>query len=183
MILLSTASAGQELIERVANSPYRGAAQALGYDHKQRDWIKAIQDEKDAKESRIARQELGKSALKVLGVLVIIGAIIGLIIAAIYGLSQVPWGDLLPKPTPAGTTSSSSNTSPFSSRVMQLFMVVSLLIVLFGMFHAAKAQNMRLIIPLIVVLALLGGALYAMNNLPAPPSKSSNSISSVGSIG
>jgi flagellar biogenesis protein FliO len=159
-----------------------GAARVLGYDHKQRDWIKAIQDAKDAEEARVARQELGKSALKVLGVLVIIGAIIGLIIAAIYGLSQVPWGDLLPKSTPASTTSSSSSTSPFSSRAMQLFMVVSLLIVLFGMFHAVKAQNIRLIIPLIVVLSLLGAVFYAMNNLPAPPSKSSNSISSVGAI-
>lgn len=179
---MSTANTGQGIIERVANSPYMGAARVLGYDHKQRDWIKAIQDAKDAEEARVARQELGKSALKVLGVLVIIGAIIGLIIAAIYGLSQVPWGDLLPKSTPASTTSSSSSTSPFSSRAMQLFMVVSLLIVLFGMFHAVKAQNIRLIIPLIVVLSLLGAVFYAMNNLPAPPSKSSNSISSVGAI-
>ena len=108
---MSTASTGQELIERVANSPYRGAAQALGYDHKQRDWVQVIQDAKEAEESRIARQKLGKSALKVLGVLVIIGAIIGLIIAAIYGLSQVPWGDLLPKSPPANTTSSSSSKS------------------------------------------------------------------------
>ena len=180
---MSTANAGQGIIDRVANSPYMGAAQALGYDHKQRDWIKAIQDAKDAEEARVARQELGKSALKVLGVLVIIGAIIGLIIAAIYGLSQVPWGDLLPKSTPASTTSSSNGTSPFSSRVMQLFGVFSVLAIFVGMFHAAKAQNPRVLIVFIVILVLLGAVFYAMNNLPAPPSKSSNSISSVGSIG
>lgn len=121
---MSTASAGQELIERVANSPYRGAAQALGYDHKQSDWLKAIQDEKDAEESRIARQKLGKSALKVLGVLAIIGLIIGLIIAAIYGLSQVPWGDLLPKSAPASTTSSSSSKSFLSDVPGQLIGLV-----------------------------------------------------------
>lgn len=180
---MSTANTGQGIIERVANSPYMGAAQALGYDHKQRDWLKAIQDAKDAEEARVARQELGKSALKVLGVLVIIGAIIGLIIAAIYGLSQVPWGDLFPKSSPASTTSSSSGTSPFSSRVMQLFGVVSALGIFVSMFHAAKTQNPRVLIVFIVILALLGAVFYAMNNLPAPPSKSSNSISSVGSIG
>lgn len=180
---MSTANAGQGIIDRVANSPYMGAAQALGYDHKQRDWIKAIQDAKDAEEARVARQELGKSALKVLGVLVIIGAVIGLIIAAIYGLSQVPWGDLLPKSTPTSTTSSSNGTSPFSSRVMQLFGVFSVLAIFVGMFHAAKTQNPRVLIVFIVILALLGAVFYAMNNLPAPPSKSSNSISSVGSIG
>lgn len=177
---MSTANAGQGIIERVANSPYMGAAQALGYDRKQRDWVKAIQDAKDAEEARVARQELGKSALKVLGVLVIIGAIISLIIAAIYGLSQVPWGDLLPKSTPASTTSSSSSTSPFSSRVMQLFGVVSVLVIFIGMFHAAKAQNPKIIIVFIVILTLLGAVFYAMNDLPAPPSKSSNSISSIG---
>lgn len=180
---MSTTNTGQGIIDRVANSPYMGAAQALGYDHKQRDWIKAIQDTKDAEEARVARQELGKSALKVLGVLVIIGAIIGLIIAAIYGLSQVPWGDLLPKSTPASTTSSSGGTSPFSSRVMQLFGVFSVLAIFVGIFHAAKTQNPRVLIVFIVILALLGAVFYAMNNLPAPPSKSSNSISSVGSIG
>lgn len=180
---MSTANAGQGIIDRVANSPYMGAAQALGYDHKQRDWIKAIQDAKDAEEARVARQELGKSALKVLGVLVIIGAVIGLIIAAIYGLSQVPWGDLLPKSTPTSTTSSSNGTSPFSSRVMQLFGVFSVLAIFVGVFHAAKTQNPRVLIVFIVILALLGAVFYAMNNLPAPPSKSSNSISSVGSIG
>ena len=180
---MSTANAGQGIIDRVANSPYMGAARVLGYDHKQRDWIKAIQDAKDAEEARVARQELGKSALKVLGVLVIIGAVIGLIIAAIYGLSQVPWGDLLPKSTPASTTSSSNGTSPFSSRVMQLFGVISVLAIFVGMFHAAKTQNPRVLIVFIVILALLGAVFYAMNNLPAPLSKSSNSISSVGSIG
>ena len=180
---MSTTNTGQGIIDRVANSPYMGAAQALGYDHKQRDWIKAIQDAKDAEEARVARQELGKLALKVLGVLVIIGAIIGLIIAAIYGLSQVPWGDLLPKSTPASTTSSSSGTNPFSSRVVQLFGVVSVLAIFVGMFHAAKTQNPRVLIVFIVILVLLGAVFYAMNNLPAPPSKSSNSISSVGSIG
>lgn len=180
---MSTANAGQGIIDCVANSPYMGAAQALGYDHKQRDWIKAIQDAKDAEEARVARQELGKSALKVLGVLVIIGAVIGLIIAAIYGLSQVPWGDLLPKSTPTSTTSSSNGTSPFSSRVMQLFGVFSVLAIFVGVFHAAKTQNPRVLIVFIVILALLGAVFYAMNNLPAPPSKSSNSISSVGSIG
>lgn len=180
---MSTTNTGQGIIDRVANSPYMGAAQALGYDHKQRDWIKAIQDAKDAEEARVARQELGKSALKVLGVLVIIGAIIGLIIAAIYGLSQVPWGDLLPKSTPASTTSSSSGTSHFSSRVMQLFGVVSALVIFIGMFNAAKTQNPRVFIVFIVILTLLGAVFYAMNNQPAPPSKSPNSISSVGSIG
>lgn len=135
---MSTASTGQELIERVANSPYRGAAQALGYDHKQHDWIKAIQDAKEAEGSRIARQKLGKSALKVLGVLVIIGAIIGLIVAAIYGLSQVPWGDLLPKSPPANTTSSSSSKSFLSGALGQLLGLVMLLAIFVGMFNAVK---------------------------------------------
>jgi hypothetical protein len=95
-------------------------------------------DAKEAEESRIARQKLGKSALKVLGVLVIIGAIIGLIVAAIYGLSQVPWGDLLPKSPPANTTSSSSSKSFLSGALGQLLGLVMLLAIFVGMFNAVK---------------------------------------------
>lgn len=180
---MSATGTGQELIERVANSPYRGAAQALGYDHKQHDWIKAIQDEKDAEESRIARQKLGKSALKVLGVLVIIGAIIGLIIAAIYGLSQVPWGDLLPKSSPASTTSSSSSKSFLSGVPGQLLGLVMLLALFVGMFNAAKTQNPRIFLVLTVLLVLIVSVFFLLHNLPAMPSGNSNSINSVGSIG
>lgn len=180
---MSTASVGQELIERVANSPYRGAAQALGYDHKQRDWLKDIQDAKEAEESRIARQQLGKSVLRVLGILAIIGAIIGLIIAAFYGLSQVPWGDLLPKSAPANTTSSSSSKSFLSSLPGQLFGVVMLLALFVGMFNAAKTQNVRMLIMLIVLLVLIVSVFFLLHNLPAMPSGNSNSINSVGSIG
>lgn len=180
---MSTASAGQELIERVANSPYRGAAQALGYDHKQRDWVQVIQDAKEAEESRIARQKLGKSALKVLGVLVIIGVIIGLIIAAIYGLSQVPWGDLLPKSPPANTTSSSSSKSFLSGVPGQLLGLVMLLALFVGMFNAAKTQNPRIFLVLTVLLVLIVSVFFLLHNLPAMPSGNSNSINSVGSIG
>lgn len=147
---MSATGTGQELIERVANSPYRGAAQALGYDHKQHDWIKAIQDEKEAEESRIARQKLGKSALRVLGVL----NVIGLIIAAIYGLSQVPWGDLIPKSAPASTAS--STTKGFlSSAPGQLLGVVMLLVIFVGVFNAAKTQNVRIFLVLTVLLVLI----------------------------
>lgn len=180
---MSATGTGQELIERVANSPYRGAAQALGYDHKQGDWVQAIQDAKEAEESRIARQKLGKSALKVLGVLVIIGAIIGLIIAAIYGLSQVPWGDLLPKSAPASTTSSSSSKSFLSSVPGQLLGPVMLLVLFVGMFHAVKAQNVRVLIMLIVLLVLIVSVFFLLHNIPSMPSGNSNSINSVGSIG
>lgn len=180
---MSATGIGQELIDRVANSPYMGAAQALGYDHKQRDWIQAIQDEKDAEESRVARQNLGKSALRVLGVLAVIGLIIGLIIAAIYGLSQVPWGDLLPKSSPASTNSSSSNTASPSPRILHLFGVVALLVICVGMFNAAKTQNPRILIMLIVLLILFGTVFFILSNLPAMPSGNSNSINSVGSIG
>lgn len=179
---MSTASIGQELIERVANSPYMGAAQALGYDHKQRDWIKAIQDEKEAEESRVARQKLGKSALRVLGVLAVIGLIIGLIIAAIYGLSQVPWGDLLPKSAPASTAS--STTKGFlSSAPGSLLGVVMLLVIFVGMFNAAKTQNVRIFLVLTVLLVLIVSVFFLLHNLPAMPSGNSNSINSVGSIG
>lgn len=180
---MSTASTGQELIERVANSPYRGAAQALGYDHKQGDWIKAIQDAKDAEESRVARQKLGKSALKVLGVLVIIGLIIGLIVAAIYGLSQVPWGDLLPKSAPASTTSSSSSKSFLSGVPGQLLGLVMLLALFVGMFNAIKTQNPRIFLVLTVLLVLIVSIFFLLHNLPSMPSDNSNSINSVGSIG
>lgn len=180
---MSTASAGQELIERVANSPYRGAAQALGYDHKQYDWLKAIQDAKDAEELRIARQKLGKSALTALGVLAIIGLIIGLIIAAIYGLSQVPWGDLLPKSAPASTTSSSSSKSFLSSLPGQLLGLVMLLALFVGMFNAAKTQNVRMLIVLIVLLVLIVSVFFLLHNMPSMPTGNSNSINSVGSIG
>lgn len=180
---MSTASTGQELIERVANSPYRGAAQALGYDHKQSDWLKAIQDEKDAEESRIARQKLGKSALKVLGVLVIIGAIIGLIIAAIYGLSQVPWGDLLPKSSPASTTSSSSSKGFLSGVLGQLLGLVMLLALFVGMFNAAKTQNVRMLIVLIVLLGLIVGVFFLLHNMPSMPTGDSSGLRSAGSIG
>lgn len=180
---MSTASTGQELIERVANSPYRGAAQALGYDHKQRDWVQVIQDAKEAEESRIARQKLGKSALKVLGVLVIIGLIIGLIIAAIYGISQVPWGDLLPKSPPANTTSSSSSKSFLSDVPGQLLGPVMLLALFVGMFNAVKTQNVRMLIVLIVLLVLIVSVFFLLHNLPSMPSGNSNSINSVGSIG
>lgn len=179
---MSATGTGQELIERVANSPYRGAAQALGYDHKQRDWVQVIQDAKEAEESRIARQKLGKSALKVLGVLVIIGAIIGLIVAAIYGLSQVPWGDLLPKSSPASTAS--STTKGFlSSAPGQLLGVVMLLVIFVGMFNAAKTQNVRIFLVLTVLLVLIVSVFFLLHNLPAMPSGNSNSINSVGSIG
>lgn len=180
---MSATGTGQELIERVANSPYRGAAQALGYDHKQHDWIKAIQDEKEAEESRIARQKLGKSALRVLGVLAVIGLIIGLIIAAIYGLSQVPWGDLLPKPSPASTNSSSSSKSFLSGVPGQLLGLVMALALFVGIFNAAKAQNVRMLIMLIVLLVLIVSVFFLLHNLPAMPSGNSNSINSVGSIG
>lgn len=163
---MSTASTGQELIERVANSPYRGAAQALGYDHKQGDWVQAIQDEKDAEESRVARQKLGKSALKVLGVLVIIGAIIGLIVAAIYGLSQVPWGDLLPKSSPASTTSSSSSKSFLSDVPGQLLGPVMLLALFVGVFNAVKTQNVRMLIMLIALLVLIVSVFFLLHNIP-----------------
>lgn len=179
---MSATGTGQEPIERVANSPYRGAAQALGYDHKQHDWIKAIQDEKEAEESRIARQKLGKSALRVLGVLAVIGLIIGLIIAAIYGLSQVPWGDLLPKSAPASTAS--STTKGFlSSAPGQLLGVVMLLVIFVGMFNAAKTQNVRIFLVLTVLLVLIVSVFFLLHNLPAMPSGNSNSINSVGSIG
>ena len=179
---MSATGTGQELIERVANSPYRGAAQALGYDHKQHDWIKAIQDEKEAEESRIARQKLGKSALRVLGVLAVIGLIIGLIIAAIYGLSQVPWGDLLPKSAPASTAS--STTKGFlSSAPGQLLGVVMLLVIFVGMFNAAKTQNVRIFLVLTVLLVLIVSVFFLLHNPPAMPSGNSNSINSVGSIG
>lgn len=159
-----------------------GAAQALGYDHKQRDWVQVIQDAKEAEESRIARQKLGKSALKVLGVLVIIGVIIGLIVAAIYGLSQVPWGDLLPKSPPASTAS--STTKGFlSSAPGQLLGVVMLLVIFVGMFNAAKTQNVRIFLVLIVLLVLIVSVFFLLHNLPAMPSGNSNSINSVGSIG
>lgn len=180
---MSTASAEQELIERVANSPYRGAAQALGYDHKQHDWVQAIQDAKDAEEARIARQKLGKSALKVLGVLAIIGLIIGLIVAAIYGLSQVPWGDLLPKSSPATTTSSSSSKSFLSGVPGQLLGVVMLLAIFVGMFNAAKTQNPRMFLVLTVLLVLIVSVFFLLHNLPSMPSGNSNTINSVGSIG
>lgn len=163
---MSTASTGQELIERVANSPYRGAAQALGYDHKQHDWIKAIQDAKEAEESRVARQKLGKSALKVLGVLAVIGLIIGLIVAAIYGLSQVPWGDLLPKSSPASTTSSSSSKSFLSDVPGQLLGPVMLLALFVGMFNAVKTQNVRMLIMLIALLVLIVGVFFLLHNIP-----------------
>lgn len=163
---MSTASTGQELIERVANSPYRGAAQALGYDHKQGDWVQAIQDEKDAEESRVARQKLGKSALKVLGVLVIIGAIIGLIVAAIYGLSQVPWGDLLPKSSPASTTNSSSSKSFLSDVPGQLLGPVMLLALFVGVFNAVKTQNVRMLIMLIALLVLIVSVFFLLHNIP-----------------
>ncbi len=178
---MSTASAGQELIERVANSPYRGAAQALGYDHKQGDWLKAIQDAKDAEESRVARQKLGKSVLKVLGVLVIIGAIIGLIIAAIYGLSQVPWGDLLPKSTPANTAGSSSSKGFLSSLPGQLLGVVMLLALFIGMFNAVKTQNPRMFLVLIVLLVLIVSVFFLLHNLPSMPTNSSNNLLPAGS--
>ena len=178
---MSTASAGQELIERVANSPYMGAAQALGYDHKQGDWLKAIQDAKDAEESRVARQKLGKSALKVLGVLVIIGLIIGLIVAAIYGLSQVPWGDS--KSAPASTTSSSSSKSFLSGVPGQLLGLVMLLALFVGMFNAIKTQNPRIFLVLTVLLVLIVSVFFLLHNLPSMPSGNSNSINSVGSIG
>lgn len=180
---MSTTNTGQGIIDRVANSPYMGAAQALGYDHKQRDWIKAIQDAKDAEEARVARQELGKSALKVLGVLVIIGAIIGLIIAAIYGLSQVPWGDLLPKSTPASTTSSSSSKGFPSGALGQLLGLVMLLALFVGVFNAVKTQNVRMLIMLIVLLVLIVSVFFLLHNMPSMPSGNSNSINSVGSIG
>ena len=180
---MSATGTGQELIERVANSPYRGAAQVLGYDHKQHDWIKEIQDAKEAEESRIARQKLGKSALKVLGVLVIIGAIIGLIIAAIYGLSQVPWGDLLPKSAPASTTSSSSSKSFLSGVPGQLLGLIMLLALFVGMFNAVKTQNPRIFLVLTVLLVLIVSVFFLLHNLPAMPSGNSNSINSVGSIG
>lgn len=183
MILLSATGTGQELIERVANSPYRGAAQALGYDHKQLDWIKAIQDEKDAEESRITRQKLGKSALKVLGVLAVIGLIIGLIVAAIYGLSQVPWGDLLPKSSPASTTSSSSSKGFPSGALGQLLGLVMLLALFVGVFNAIKTQNVRMLIVLIVLLVLIVSVFFLLHNMPSMPSGNSNSINSVGSIG
>lgn len=163
---MSTASTGQELIERVANSPYRGAAQALGYDHKQGDWVQAIQDEKDAEESRVARQKLGKSALKVLGVLTVIGLIIGLIIAAIYGLSQVPWGDLLPKSSPASTTSSSSSKSFLSDVPGQLLGPFMLLALFVGMFNAVKTQNVRMLIMLIALLVLIVSVFFLLHNIP-----------------
>lgn len=178
---MSTTNTGQGIIDRVANSPYMGAARVLGYDHKQRDWIKAIQDAKDAEEARVARQELGKSALKVLGVLVIIGAIIGLIIAAIYGLSQVPWGDLLPKSAPASTTSSSSGTSPFPSRVMQLFGIVSVLAIFVSMFHAMKTQNVRVLIMLIVLLVLFSVAFFILSGLPSFLTNTSTNVLPAGS--
>lgn len=180
---MSTTNTGQGIIDRVANSPYMGAAQASGYDHKQRDWIKAIQDAKDAEEARVARQELGKSALKVLGVLVIIGAIIGLIIAAIYGLSQVPWGDLLPKSTPASTTSSSSSKGFPSGALRQLLGLVMLLALFVGVFNAVKTQNVRMLIMLIVLLVLIVSVFFLLHNMPSMPSGNSNSINSVGSIG
>lgn len=180
---MSTASTGQELIERVANSPYMGAAQALGYDHKQHDWIKAIQDAKEAEESRVARQKLGKSALKVLGILAIIGLIIGLIIAAIYGLSQVPWGDLLPKSPPASTTSSSSSKSFLSGVPGQLLGLVMALVLFVGMFNAVKTQNPRMFLVLTVLLVLIVSVFFLLHNLPSMPSGNSNSINSVGSIG
>lgn len=163
---MSTASTGQELIERVANSPYRGAAQALGYDHKQGDWVQAIQDEKDAEESRVARQKLGKSALKVLGVLAVIGLIIGLIVAAIYGLSQVPWGDLLPKSSPASTTSSSSSKSFLSDVLGQLLGPVMLLALFVGVFNAVKTQNVRMLIMLIALLVLIVSVFFLLHNIP-----------------
>lgn len=163
---MSTASTGQELIERVANSPYRGAAQALGYDHKQGDWVQAIQDEKDAEESRVARQKLGKSALKVLGVLAVIGLIIGLIVAAIYGLSQVPWGDLLPKSPPASTTSSSSSKSFLSDVPGQLLGPVMLLALFVGVFNAVKTQNVRMLIMLIALLVLIVSVFFLLHNIP-----------------
>lgn len=178
---MSTASTGQELIERVANSPYRGAAQALGYDHKQHDWIKAIQDAKEAEGSRIARQKLGKSALKVLGVLVIIGAIIGLIVAAIYGLSQVPWGDLLPKSPPANTTSSSSSKSFLSGALWQLLGLVMLLAIFVGMFNAVKTQNPRMFLVLTVLLVLIVSVFLLLHNLPSMPTDSSNNLLPAGS--
>lgn len=180
---MSATGTGQELIERVANSPYRGAAQVLGYDHKQHDWIKAIQDAKEAEESRIARQKLGKSALKVLGVLAIIGLIIGLIVAAIYGLSQVLWGDLLPKSAPASTTSSSSSKSFLSGVPGQLLGLVMLLALFVGMFNAVKTQNPRIFLVLTVLLVLIVSVFFLLHNLPAMPSGNSNSINSVGSIG
>lgn len=180
---MSATGIGQELIERVANSPYRGAAQALGYHHKQRDWIKAIQDAKEAEESRIARQKLGKSALKVLGVLVIIGAIIGLIIAAIYGLSQVPWGDLLPKSSLAITTSSSSSKAFLSGALGQLLGPVMLLALFVGLFNAVKTQNPRIFLVLTVLLVLIVSVFFLLDNLPSMPSGNSNSINSVGPIG
>lgn len=163
---MSTASTGQELIERVANSPYRGAAQALGYDHKQGDWVQAIQDEKDAEESRVARQKLGKSALKVLGVLAVIGLIIGLIVAAIYGLSQVPWGDFLPKSSPASTTSSSSSKSFLSDVPGQLLGPVMLLALFVGVFNAVKTQNVRMLIMLIALLVLIVSVFFLLHNIP-----------------
>lgn len=180
---MSTASTGQELIERVANSPYRGAAQALGYDHKQRDWVQVIQDAKEAEESRIARQKLGKSALKVLGVLVIIGAIIGLIVAAIYGLSQVPWDDLLPKSSPASTNSSSSSKSFLSGVPGQLLGLVMALALFVGIFNAAKAQNVRMFIVLIVLLGLIVSVFFLLYNLPSMPTGDSSGLRSAGSIG
>lgn len=180
---MSTASTGQELIERVANSPYRGAAQALGYDHKQGDWLKAIQDEKDAEESRVARQKLGKSALTALGVLAIIALIIGLIVAAIYGLSQVPWGDLLPKSSPTSTTSSSSSKGFLSSVPGQLLGLVMLLALFVGMFNAAKAQNVRVLIILIVLLVLIASVFFLLHNIPSMPTGGSSGLRSAGSIG
>ena len=179
---MSATGTGQELIERVANSPYRGAAQALGYDHKQRDWVQAIQDEKDAEESRIARQKLGKSALKVLGVLAVIGLIIGLIVAAIYGLSQVPWGDLLPKSAPASTTSSSSSTGFLSPKLRTLLGLVSALVICVGMFNAMKNQNVRVFIMLIVLLLLIGVIFFTPSLFPMSTGDSSG-LRPAGSFG
>lgn len=104
---MSTASTGQELIERVANSPYRGAAQALGYDHKQGDWVQAIQDEKDAEKSRRKRRELGKTIAVIIGICFTLGLLGG----AFYGVTQ----HVLPKHTasaPANQVTSSPNPTP-----------------------------------------------------------------------
>ena len=104
---MSTASTGQELIERVANSPYRGAAQALGYDKLQYDWVEGIKKAQDAEKSRRKRRELGKTIAVIIGICFTLGLLGG----AFYGVTQ----HVLPKHTasaPANQVTSSPSPTP-----------------------------------------------------------------------
>lgn len=112
---MSATGTGQELIERVANSPYRGAARVLGYDDKQRGWIDDIRDARKAEEKQQKRKDILGFLLMCLGYLGVFLLIAGLFAGGFHVLSQAHNGGATTKPAVTSSVTDSPTPTPSST--------------------------------------------------------------------